>query len=214
MIFGSRIVGLRTGISFRRSGGRRRDRDGGTFLYVLQGRHGLTKIGVSTNPNARLRQLRTASAFPIDFAFVAATPGTGFDIERKAHATLAPHRLHGEWFHVSAGTAVAAVRGAAYRLRKPLRPIKAGAIATLRGPAWPTGVARLEAAARFLVRALVVFVEGFAGAMLAAGILLTLLHKDSRKVDHVPSILAQRAFLVPPAHPWPARGPDSHQGYR
>jgi T5orf172 domain len=92
-----RIFGLRMGIIFRPFGrprrhraAPRRDRGGGTFLYVLQGKHGLTKIGVSTNPNARLRQLRTASAFPIDFAFVAATPGTGFDIERKAHATLAP----------------------------------------------------------------------------------------------------------------------------
>src|ERR1700730_12529829 len=117
----------------------RRKRAVGTFLYVLQGEHGLTKIGVSTNPNARLRQLRTASAFPIDFAFVAATPGIGFDIERKAHAPLAAHRLHGEWFDVSAATAVAALRGAAHRLRKPLRPIKAGAVAKLQGPAWPSG---------------------------------------------------------------------------
>jgi len=216
LIFDRQIFGLRTGIIFRPSGGRRRDRavprrgrGGGTFLYVLQGEHGLTKIGVSTNPNARLRQLRTASAFPIDFAFVAATPGTGFDIERKAHATLAPHRLHGEWFDVSAGTAVAAVRGAAYRLRKPLRPIKAGAVAKLQGPAWPNGAARLGAAAHFLVRALVVFFEGFAGAMLAVGILLTLINKDSRKVDRVPSILAQRAVVVPPAHPRPSRGPVS-----
>src|ERR1700730_692977 len=145
-IVGPRIFGLRKGIIFRPFGrprrhraASRRDRGGGTFLYVLQGKHCLTKIGVSTNPNARLRQLRTASAFPIDFAFVAATPGIGFDIERKAHATRAAHRLHGEWFGVSAAPAVAALRGAAHRLRKPLRPIKAGAVAKLQGPAWPSG---------------------------------------------------------------------------
>jgi hypothetical protein len=110
---------------------------------------------------------------------------------------------------VSAGTAVAAVRGAAYGLRKPLRPIKAGAIAKLQGPAWPNGAARLGAAGHFLVRALVVFFEGFARAMLAAGILLTLINKDSRKVDRIPSMVAQRAVVVPPAHPRPSRSPVS-----
>ena len=110
-----------------------------------------------------------------------------------------------------AETAVAAVRTAAYRLRMPLRPIKAGAIAKLKGPAWPSGADRLGAAARFLVRALVVFFEGFAGALLAAGILLALINKDSRKVNRVPSMVAQRAHVVPSAHPRPSRG---HAGFR
>jgi hypothetical protein len=215
-IYDRLIFGLRPASIFRPFGKPRRRRKArrqgrGTYLYVLQGEHGLTKIGVSTNPNARLRQLRTASAFPIDFVFVAATSGIGFDVERKAHATLAAHRLHGEWFDVPAETAVAAVRTAAYRLRMPLRPIKAGAIAKLKGPAWPSGADRLGAAARFLVRALVVFFEGFAGALLAAGILLALINKDSRKVNRVPSMVAQRAHVVPSAHPRPSRG---HAGFR
>lgn len=222
LVLDRRMFGLRPGITFRPFGGPRRNRavprrgrEVGTFLYVLQGEHGLTKIGVSKNPNARLRQLRTASAFPIDFAFVAATPGTGFDIERKAHATLAAHRLHGEWFDVPAKTAVAAVRGAADGLRKPLRPIRAGAIATLRGPAWPSRSARFVATARFLVRALVVLFEGFSGAVLAAGILLALVKADSRKADRAPSIIAlQRALVVPAAHPPPSRGPVSFRGLR
>jgi hypothetical protein len=212
-IFDRWNFGLSPGVLFRPFGRPRRHRAAprrgrcvGTFLYVLQGEHGLTKIGVSKNPNARLRQLRTASAFPIDFAYVAATPGTGFDIERKAHATLAAHRLHGEWFDVPAKTAVAAVRDAAYRLRKPLRPIRAGTIANLQGPAWPNGTARLLAAACLLARALIFLFEGFAGAMLAVGILLMFIKMDSRKVDRVPSILAQRVFVVPLAHLRPSRG--------
>jgi hypothetical protein len=204
---------LRSATGFRLFGRRRQGRsaprrDRGTFLYVLQGQHGLSKIGVSKNPNARLRQLRTASAFPINFAFVAATPGTGFDIERKAHAALAAHRRHGEWFDVSANTAVAAVHGAAHRLRQPLRPIRAGAIGKLEGPAWPNAAAPLAAAGHFLVRALVALFGEFAGALLAVVILLTFINMEGRKADRAHSVVAmQRAHLAPPAHPRRSGGP-------
>src|SRR3974390_1111355 len=63
----------------------------GSFVYVFKGDHNMTKIGVSTNPDARLAALRTASPFPIDYAFVGATPGNGFDIEKKAHELLEHH---------------------------------------------------------------------------------------------------------------------------
>jgi hypothetical protein len=129
---GPRILGIRPGISFRPdelfgSIARKQNKPGepitGSFLYVIRGDHNLVKVGVSTNPNARLAQLRTASAFPIDFSYLAVTPGTGFDIEQGAHAMLASHRCNGEWFDVQPEIAVAAIAGAAHKLNQPLLPV-------------------------------------------------------------------------------------------
>jgi len=99
---GPRILGIRPGISFganellRLATKPKQNTPGepmaGSFLYVIRGDHNLVKIGVSTNPNARLAQLRTASAFPIDFSYIAVTPGTGYDIEAGAHEMLKSHR--------------------------------------------------------------------------------------------------------------------------
>jgi hypothetical protein len=40
----------------------------GSFIYVIRADNGLLKIGISTNPSARLAQLRTASAVPLTIA--------------------------------------------------------------------------------------------------------------------------------------------------
>jgi hypothetical protein len=86
---GPRILGIRPGISFglnellRLATKPKYNKPGepmtGSFLYVIRGDHNLVKVGVSTNPTARLASLRTGSAFPIDFSYLAVTPGTGFD---------------------------------------------------------------------------------------------------------------------------------------
>jgi hypothetical protein len=129
---GPRIFGIRPGVIFGASDFMRRPKTTqtkpaepitGSFLYVIRGDHNLVKIGVSTNPNARLAQLRTASAFPIDFSYIAVTPGTGFDIEQGAHAMLASHRCNGEWFDVQPEIAVAAIAGAAHKLGQPILPV-------------------------------------------------------------------------------------------
>jgi hypothetical protein len=129
---GPRILGIRPGISFgasellRLATKPKQNKPGepitGSFLYVIRGDHNMVKIGVSTNPNARLAQLRTASAFPIDFSYIAVTPGTGFDIEQGAHTMLASHRCNGEWFDVAPEMAVAAIAGAAHKLGQPILP--------------------------------------------------------------------------------------------
>jgi hypothetical protein len=129
---GPRIFGIRPGVSFsaadfktkeeprmRNAGARIDD----AFLYVVRGDHNLVKIGVTTNPSARLAQLRTGSAFPISYAFLACTPGSGFDIESAAHKILAKQRLNGEWFDVVPEMAVAAVNAAAAKLGAPLQPL-------------------------------------------------------------------------------------------
>jgi hypothetical protein len=132
---GPRIFGIRPGISFgvnellRLATKPKQNKPGepmtGSFLYVIRGDHNLVKVGVSTNPNARLAQLRTASAFPIDFSYLAVTPGTGFDIEQGAHAMLASHRCNGEWFDVQPEIAVAAIAGAAHKIGQPILPVTA-----------------------------------------------------------------------------------------
>jgi hypothetical protein len=128
-LFGPRILGIRPGISFGAEDfGRRTHRAPaepmtGSFVYVVRGDHNLVKIGVTTNPRARLASLRTASAFPIDFSYIAVTPGTGFDIEQAAHTMLASHRCNGEWFDVAPEMAVAAIAGAAHKLGHPLLPV-------------------------------------------------------------------------------------------
>lgn len=126
---GPRIFGVRPGVSFspddlktprsKAVGGRIE----GSFVYVVRGDHNMVKIGVTTNPRARLAQLRTGSAFPIDYAFIGVTPGAGFDIESAAHAVLDKYRCTGEWFDLSPEIAISAVMGAAGKLGYPMRAI-------------------------------------------------------------------------------------------
>lgn len=130
---GPRFMGVRPGISFspndfRQSQGPHRhngagERIEGSFVYVVRGDHNMTKIGVTTNPAARLAQLRTGSAFPIEYAFIGVTPGTGYDIEQEAHTLLDKHRCAGEWFDVSPELAISAIMGAAGKLGQPMRAI-------------------------------------------------------------------------------------------
>jgi hypothetical protein len=132
---GPRIFGVRPGISFganellRLATKPKQNKPGepmtGSFLYVIRGDHNLVKVGLTTNPTARLAQLRTASAFPIDFSYIAVTPGTGYDIEAGAHEMLKSHRCNGEWFDVAPEIAVAALAGAAHKLDQPILPVTA-----------------------------------------------------------------------------------------
>jgi hypothetical protein len=103
---GPRILGIRPGISFGASEllrlatkpkqNKPSEPVTGSFVYVIRGDHNMVKVGVTTNPQARLASLRTGSAFPIDFSYIAVTPGTGYDIEAGAHAMLA-QVCHGAW---------------------------------------------------------------------------------------------------------------------
>src|ERR1700676_121265 len=132
---GPRILGIRPGISFgandllRLATKPKHRKPGepitGSFLYVIRGDHNMSKVGVTTNPAARLASLRTGSAFPIDFSYIAVTPGTGYDIEAGAHEMLKSHRCNGEWFDVAPEMAVAAIAGAAHKLGQPILPVTA-----------------------------------------------------------------------------------------
>jgi hypothetical protein len=116
-ISGPRIFGIRPGISFRldellQKPSPRRQLQG-RFIYIVQADNGMLKIGVSTNPSARLAQLRTASAVPLAIAYVGALRCAGYTVEAEAHRTLAGYRQNGEWFNCPVDMAVAAIGAAA-----------------------------------------------------------------------------------------------------
>lgn len=124
---GPRIAGIRAGVSFGPEDFRQRSRArpavepiDASFLYVIGGDHNMTKIGVTTNPSARLASLRTASAFPIDYAYIGMMPdNTGYVLEQATHRALERFRCNGEWFDVAPQNAVATVREAARRCGLP-----------------------------------------------------------------------------------------------
>ena len=87
------------------------------FIYVIRGEHGLIKVGSSTNPRARLAQLRTASPFPLEIDYLGFTRADLYvEVEKTAHAILEDHRVNLEWFDCKTDVAVAAIHRAAYRL--------------------------------------------------------------------------------------------------
>lgn len=121
---GPRVLGFRLGMIFSARDFQRRRPDPppmeGAFLYVIEGAPGLVKVGITSDPRARLAALQTACPYPLEFAAILATPGHGYDIEGAAHAILGPHRGTGEWFRVPPRVAIEAIRLAAERLRQPL----------------------------------------------------------------------------------------------
>ena len=121
-VMGPRVGMIRPGVSFGRVrfGGQSRAPArvaNRSSVYVIAGDHGLTKIGISDNPESRLRTLQTGSAHHLHIAHIVDVPAaSAFDIEQEAHHLLANRRKSGEWFSVSPNLAVAAVHGAIDRL--------------------------------------------------------------------------------------------------
>jgi Meiotically up-regulated gene 113 len=69
--------------------------------YVIAGNHGLVKIGMSTNPEARLATLQTGSPHKLRLAYVLATNIDAAQIEGEVHRILDKNRCAGEWFDVT-----------------------------------------------------------------------------------------------------------------
>jgi hypothetical protein len=129
--FGPRIMGLRTGISLGPEDFKARRRavsapadcsaSNDSFIYVLRGDHGLFKVGISSNPVARLATLRTASPFPLKMVNVVMTQGPAERLEAATHNALANARCNGEWFDCPLSHIVAAINGCAYDLGRPIQ---------------------------------------------------------------------------------------------
>lgn len=142
---GPRILGIRPGISFGRKDFKpRKPRTAQTFeafrgyVYVIKGGHGLSKIGISTNPLARLAALRTASPFPLSFEYIVAVdPASMQSIETAAHAMLAKHRVSGEWFDCPPEFTVAAIGAAAHKLNIAITSVPVDHLSLAQPPAPP-----------------------------------------------------------------------------
>jgi hypothetical protein len=88
------------------------------FIYVLgsDGNVRGCKVGITGNPTARLKQLRSSSPCRLGFAFLATVENSaGAAVEREALGLLARHRTEGEWCRCPSQLAVAAVNWAAAR---------------------------------------------------------------------------------------------------
>jgi hypothetical protein len=97
----------------------------GGFIYVACDKETRqpVKIGISSNPNSRLAQLRTASSSPLSFAYIGALNSSGYAIERAAHQMLARYRMNGEWFNCAPEIAVAAISVASSQLGEPIASV-------------------------------------------------------------------------------------------
>ncbi|MFJ6394045.1 GIY-YIG nuclease family protein [Streptomyces sp. NPDC091972] len=91
---------------------------GESYLYVIGSKdlpH--VKIGISTNPQARLKQLQTS--VPVRLEILWSIGGANNTLEQLVHFRLAQYRTHGEWFDLTSlgdpaavvGDAVQAIQG-------------------------------------------------------------------------------------------------------
>lgn len=103
---GPRFFGIRPGVSFspRELKSKSPDlADRPAYVYVVLGEHGRIKIGSTTDLEQRLRNLRTGSAYPLEFAYVRefATPTLAFAVEHEVIKALRNHKTHGDWFDIA-----------------------------------------------------------------------------------------------------------------
>jgi hypothetical protein len=84
------------------------------FVYVIGPVEGLQKVGIATDPKARLAALQTACPFDLVLHVAVPVPfAEAYTIERRAHRALSRRCARNEWFSVTPAEAVAAVREAA-----------------------------------------------------------------------------------------------------
>jgi hypothetical protein len=92
-------------------------------VYVAADANGRHKIGVTTNPRKRCGELsRDIGGVRVEIIHVEPHGQASFEVEKRAHNTLASHHDGGEWFNVSRETALAAVELAKLALRNPPPP--------------------------------------------------------------------------------------------
>jgi hypothetical protein len=82
-----------------------------SFLYVIAADpSGPVKLGLSGNPEKRVRQLQTGSALPLVLFHVEEVETSKVKIaERALHRLLGHKRMTGEWFNMSVDQAITEV---------------------------------------------------------------------------------------------------------
>lgn len=99
-------------------------------VYVIATDDGLCKIGVSCDPEARLKQLQTGCPYKLHIAYVCILASQAYEVETSAHDILSQQAVGGEWFKCSENQAIDAVNRAAATFGK--RIVDSSAIAPLR----------------------------------------------------------------------------------
>lgn len=79
------------------------------FLYVIGNEDGPVKIGRAAQPIKRRNELQVASASHLELLFCFHVD-EDYAVEQAVHLILRESLLRGEWFNVSASTAVNAIR--------------------------------------------------------------------------------------------------------
>jgi len=85
-----------------------------TYVYVMGSEGGPVKVGISTNPDIRLVQLKAGCCFPITVFFRApiAERSTAYRIEQTFHRVYREYQRYGEWFNIDAEQAIEGIETA------------------------------------------------------------------------------------------------------
>lgn len=78
-------------------------------VYVMESDLGLVKLGISNNPSARLRTIRSSSGVPVQLVHSSSARPDARAVEAAAHKLLSEKRRAGEWFDVSPDEAIEAI---------------------------------------------------------------------------------------------------------
>lgn len=72
------------------------------FVYAVKDEQGRIKIGISKNPENRVRNLNIGNADKLELVYTKKSNGGGYSSEVEAHKRAKQHRIHGEWFEKGA----------------------------------------------------------------------------------------------------------------
>lgn len=88
------------------------------YVYIIKKEEGFIKVGRSTKPNIRIRQIETQGGFISDDFFISQKCSNYREIEINMHKLLSRYRKMGEWFEFDFNKAVEALK-----MQKYLRPL-------------------------------------------------------------------------------------------
>lgn len=85
-------------------------------IYLVRASNGMVKIGMTSNPRARLAGLQTGSPLQLSIVHRRSVPTPrARTAEKRIHHTLRAHRAHGEWFSCPIPKAIAEIDRTALR---------------------------------------------------------------------------------------------------
>lgn len=71
------------------------------YIYIAQDSDkGVIKVGVSSNPGERLKQLQTGNSSDLTLVYVSDSCQQAFEVESKIHEKFANSHIRGEWFKI------------------------------------------------------------------------------------------------------------------